>query len=425
MTAPEAPLLLVGTDHRSAGLECRERVSYDAAAAEDLLVELLAKPNDIEEAILLSTCNRTEIYVRPVEVDGALDLALDLVFANRAPEIKEEGRYYVKHGQEAARHLLAVSAGIKSMVLGEPEILGQVRRAVQLAEATGASGSVIGRLGRCALAAGRRARAETAIGEGPVSYSYATVELASSVFKSLEQCSVLTIGAGETGTAVSRGLLERGVRRIKVANRTHQRALEFRREFPAAEIVPFEDRGEALVDADLVVTATGAPESILSRDTLAASMRCRQDRPLLIVDLGVPRDVDPRAGELPNLFLHDLGSLEELIHRTVRERRSEVPAVGRIVEEELARFEAWLGNLAALPVVADLHRRAEHIRQREIETHREEFPTETHHDLEALTRSIVRKLLHHPSTRLREYGDAVNLDHMAAFRNLFQLDADP
>ena len=415
----EVPLLLVGVDHRCAELSLRERVAYDQTGAEEILVRLIAK-NEIEEALLLSTCNRTEIYLRPEDEDYAFDLALDLVFAQKAPKIKDEGRFYVKHRHEAARHLLAVATGLESMVLGEPEILGQVKQAAQLAEALASAGTVLRRLSRSALAAGKRARSETRIGEGPVSFGYAAAELASNIFLHLEDCSVLVLGAGQTATSVSHSLVERGVRNIKVANRSLERTERFRREIPQAHTLAFDRRIEAIEEADLVIAATSASEAILTRDALAESMRRRRNRPLLVVDLGVPRDVDPRAGELGNLFLHDVDSLQELIEHTLDQRKEEIPAVNRILDEELERFEVWFGSLAADPLVAQLHRRAERIRQQELALCREKFPQHTHEDLEALTRSIVRKLLHHPSTRLRE-SDAGNLDRLAALRDLFQL----
>lgn len=412
---------MVGVDHRCADLDLRERVAYDQAATEEILVHLLAKA-EIEEALLLSTCNRTEIYLRAEDDDSAFHLAMQEVFVRQAPKIQEEGRFYVKRRREAARHLLEVAAGLQSMVIGEPEILGQVKQAVKTAEAVGSIGAVLRGLARSSISTGGRARSETSIGDGPVSFGYSAVELASNIFDGLEECSVLVLGAGETAVAVSRSLVDRGARDIRVANRSHDRAQRFRKEFPDAKIVPFEERLQALEECDLVVAATSAPEAILTREALAEAMRRRRNRPLLIVDLGVPRDVDPAARDLRNLFLHDIDSLQELIEHTMEQRREEIPRVSRIVDEELERFEVWLGGLAAAPLVAQLHRRAERIRQQELESYRSKFPSDTHSDLDSLTRSIVRKLLHHPSTRLRESSDGENLEQLAAIRELFQLD---
>lgn len=220
---------------------------------------------------------------------------------------------------------------------------------------------------------------------------------------------------------MTRCLLDRGAREITVANRSRLRAKAFLAQFTAARAVDFDERVTAIDGVDLVIAATGSPEPILSAEDLAGAMRRRRSRPLLVVDLGVPRDVDPRAGELANLFLHDVDSLEELIGKTLQQRREQVPAVSRILDQELDRLEVWFASLEAAPLVARLHRRAEAIRTREIEIHRQRFPAETHEHLDALTRSIIRKLLHHPSTRLRS-SDSESLSHLAALRDLFQLD---
>ena len=419
----ELPILAVGVDHRCAPLDLRERVAYGSADGEDVLVRLIADAS-IEEALLLSTCNRTEIYLRHRNEQDAFQRGLATVFLGRAPEIKEEGRFYVKRGAEAARHLLAVACGLESMVLGEPEILGQVKQAAAAAEALGSSGAILRRCARCAAAAGRRARAETAIGEGAVSFGYAAVELTRSIFTSVERCSVLLLGAGETAMAVARCLVERGARELAVANRSQERAEAFVREFPSARLVPFDARQTALDGADLVVAATSAPEPILRRDDVEAAMRLRKSHPLLIVDLGVPRDVEAAAGELGNVFLHDVDSLEQLIERNLKRRRDEVPKVSQIVDEELERLRIWFDGLEVEPVVAQLHRRAEEIRAAEIAVRRHRFPAHLHDEIESLTRSIVRKILHHPSAQLRDGAEAASLHHLAALKDLFRLDED-
>ncbi|MDX1385831.1 MAG: hypothetical protein R3190_19420, partial [Thermoanaerobaculia bacterium] len=232
----------------------------------------------------------------------------------------------------------------------------------------------------------------------------------------------------ETATTVARSLVERGAGELRVANRSRERAEAFRAELPQAEILPFEERQQHLGGADLIVAATGAPEPIVRRADVDAVLRQRKGRPLLIVDLGVPRDVEPEVGELRNVFLHDIDSLEQLIEHNLKRRREEVADVEAIVDHELDRFRAWYGGLEAAPVVAQLHRRAEEIRLQEIEKHREKFPAEIHEHLDSLTRSIVRKILHHPSAHLRERSDRENLHHIAVLKDLFRLDeadADP
>ncbi len=398
--AQEPPLLLIGTDYRCSPIEVREKVAYHGTEGEDLLIHLLARPG-IAEAFLLSTCNRTEVYIRPRDEDEAYKAALELTFLRRVPEMERPGRLYVKRNGEAARHLLGVASGLESMVLGEPEILGQIKQSAALAETVGASGPTVRRLLRSAGIAGARSRQETAISAGAVSLGYAVVELARNIFSGLENCRVLILGAGEIARSVARPLVERGAREIRVANRSAERARQFQEEFPQAVLIPFEDRMDAVREAEVVVASTGADEPVLTRKQLKEAMKSRSTSALLVVDLGVPRNVEPAAGKIENLFLHTVDSLDNLIQRNLRKRKEEVPHVQEIIEEELAQFRTWYRNLDAEPVVAQLQKQAEKIRQQEISAVLDRFPPETHSDLERLTRSLVRKILHHPSTQIR------------------------
>jgi glutamyl-tRNA reductase len=415
----EPALLLVGTDFRCSPVDLRERVAYGAQEGEELLVHLLARP-PIAEAFLLSTCNRTEVLLQPRDEEAAYRAALELVFLKRAPELERPGRLYVKRNGEAAKHLLAVASGLESMVLGEPEILGQVRQASTLAETVGAEGAVLRRLLRAATAAGKRARQETALAAGAVSLGYATVELARNIFSGLDDCNALLIGAGETGRLVARALVERGVRGMRVSNRGAERRARFKEEFPDAEPLTFEERLEAVCAADLVVASTSAEEPVLTRRQLAEAMACRPSRPLLVVDLGVPRNVEPEAGKVENLFLHPIDSLQNLIQRNLKRRKEEVPRVEEIIDQELGHFRAWFRGLEAEPLIARLQKQAERVRRQELAQALPGFPPETHAALDRLTRSLVRKVLHHPSTRLRgKHGDLPRLDLV---RELFRLD---
>jgi glutamyl-tRNA reductase len=417
------PVLLIGTDHRCSPVELREKVAFAAEEAADTLVHLLARA-EIAEASLLSTCNRTEVYVAPRHEEAAFQTVLELVFRARAPEVEAEGRLYVKRHEHAAQHLLAVACGLESMVLGEPEILGQVKQAASIAETVGASGTTLARLLKASLAAGRRARAETAIGAGAVSLGYAVVELARNIFQRLEDRSVLVLGAGEMGRAVARSLAERGAANLAVANRSRPRLDGFLAEFPQARAVPFDDRLAAVAEADLVVVSTRAPEPILTRADLAQAIRRRPGRPLLVVDLGVPRNVDPEARRVENLFLQGLDSLEGLIQLNLRRRREQVPKVQEIVAEELARFLHWHRSLEVEPLIGRLQKQAEAIRRQELAGALPRLPTEYHDEVERLTRSLVRKILHHPSTRLRAADGLERLPRLDLLRELFQLDEE-
>ncbi len=423
----ELPLLLVGTDHRSSPLALRERVAYAGEAAEELLVHLLARP-EIAAAALVSTCNRTEIYLDPRDDEAAYQTAVSMTFSSRAPELADQGRLYIKRGREAARHLMAVASGLESMVLGEPEILGQVKQAAALSEAMGTSDAVLQRLFRAATRAGSRARAETEISAGAVSLGYATVELARAIFHRLEEARIVVVGAGETARMVTRNLVERGATRLEVTNRTPERAEELLREHAegligrGARTVPFADRLDAVARADVMVVATGAPEPIVTARELGSAMSRRPGRPLLVVDLSVPRNVDPDAARLANVFLHPVDSLDKLIQRNLKRRREEVPRVEEILEDELAHLLAWYRGLEAEPLIARLQKQAERVRKSELEAAVAEFPPETHDALDRLTRSLVRKILHHPSKRLRTAEGDRRLPHLDLVRELFRLD---
>lgn len=416
--AHSVPLLLVGTDHRSCPLDLRERVAYDAEGSEELLVHLLARP-EVAEACVLSTCNRTEIYVVPNDDEAAYRTIIDLVFQRRAPDILGQGRLFAHRGDEAVRHLLSVASGLESMVLGEPEILGQVRSAASLAEAVGSSATLLQRLLRTAIKTGSRARSETGITSGAVSLGYVTVELARNIFTRLADRRVLLIGAGETGRLIARSLTERGANHLLIANRGSERTEAFLLDFPHATAVPFEQRFEAARQADLVVASTAATEPILSATDLSAVMADRPRRPLLAVDLGVPRNIEPKAAALENLFLHTIDSLDGLIQRNLRRRREAVPRVEEILMSEFALFTTWYRGLHAAPVITQLQKRAEAIRRAELERARGRFPEETHADLDRLTRSLMRKVLHQPTLILRGEGDQNRLE---LIQELFGLD---
>jgi len=417
----EPSLLLVGTDFRCSPLEIRERVSCSSEEVEHALLHLLARPG-VAEAYLLSTCNRTEVYLQPRDEDAAYQTVLDLIFLQKAPELEKPGRLYVKRNGEAAHHLLAVASGLESMVLGEPEILGQVKQSAALAEHVGSTGPVLRRLLRSALAAGARARQETAITAGAVSLGYAVVELARNIFSGLEECQVLLIGAGEIARSVARPLVERGAKELKVANRSAERARQFQEELPQAQLVPFEERLDAARTADVVVASTSAEEPILTRRQLKEAMVSRRNRPLLVVDLGVPRNVEPAAARIENLFLHTIDSLDLLIQKNLKRRKEEVPRVEEILDQELQHFRSWVRGLEAEPIIAQMQKQAERIRQHELEEVLSRFPAETHADLERLTRSLVRKILHHPSTRLRGRDGSRDISRLDLVRELFRLD---
>jgi glutamyl-tRNA reductase len=413
------PLVVVGTDFHLAPLELREQVALSAEACSLALQELLQDDN-VQEAFVLSTCNRTEVYVQPRQPQEALRAVVERVFEARAPGIERQGRLAVRWNGEAAGHLLEVACGLESMVLGEPEILGQVKQSAALAEELGATGPVLGKLLRCAAGAGKRARSETDIAAGAVSYGYAAVELSRNIFSPFDRTRVLLLGAGDISRQVARSLLEKGVGSLIFANRHRDRAEALRDELGGGLVQDFEQRFEALKETDLVVVSTAAEEPVLDREAVAQALDKRRQQPLLLIDLSVPRNVAPEVRNLENVFLHDIDSLKHLVERNLRRRREEIPRVQEILRQELAFFFEWHRGKAAEPLVGQLQRHAENLRRQEVQTALGHFPPETHRALEQLTRSLVRKLLHHPSHRLRRLEtEAEKLDFV---RELFQLE---
>lgn len=421
-SSKEPRLIAIGVDHRTAPIELREKVSYSQGQAEELL-GVLVSFDEITEACLLSTCNRTELYLRPDDEAAAYRTGLEKTFLSRAPKIEEEGRFYVKRDLAAAHHLMEVASGLQSMVLGEPEILGQVKQATGLAEALGASGTVLKKLLRTAINAGGRVRHQTGIGTGAVSFGYSVVDLARNIFRQLESCSVLLVGAGETARQVARSLTEKGTHDLQVANRSRERAEAFCEEFPMARILAFEERFAAYGQSDIIVASTGAKDPVVLYDDVARAMVQRKTRPMLLADLGVPRNIESEAGTIGNVFLQDIDSLEDLISRNLRKRREEIPRVQEILDRELSMFVEWHQGLASAPVVARLQKRAEKIRSEAVESFQGRFPDSARADLDKLTRSLVRKLFHHPSQRLRQ-GGSMDPDRIELVRDLFQLDEE-
>jgi len=297
-----------------------------------------------------------------------------------------------------------------------------VRQAAVVAEAVGAEGPVLRRLIKGALSSGKRARQETAIGTGAVSFGYAVVELARSIFSGLDGCKVLLLGAGEMARAVARNLVERGARELWVCNRGAERARQFHEEFPDAELLGWGERLGAIERADLVIASTGADEPVVTGRELGSVMRRRRSRPLLVVDLSVPRNVEPQAGRIDNVFLHSIDSLDHLIQRNLKRRKEEVPRVEEILDQELALFRGWYRSMEAEPLIARLQKQAERIRAQELAQALPHFPASSHAELERLTRSLVRKILHHPSTRLRGRDGSQDLPRLDLVRELFRLD---
>jgi glutamyl-tRNA reductase len=394
-------LALAGVSHHRAAIELRERVAIDLDAA-GALAQKLAQADDIDcEAVVLSTCNRTELYLASAD-DGKLATYADRALLDLAGD--DAGALapvaYRLADESAALHLFRVAAGLDSLVPGEGEILGQVRDAFE----AGAPGPLLDRTFRMALHAGRRARVETAIGESPASIPAAAAALAEQVFEGLAGRSVVLVGAGRTSELTAKNLRSRGAAVTAVVNRSADRGGRLAAQLDATSL-GLDGLAGALSDADIVVSSTSAPGFVLTADELAGSLRARRGRPVLFVDLAVPRDIDPALASIDGCFVYDVDDLEAVVAASLQGRRSEAVQAERIVAAEAERFRAWQASLAVVPAITSLRARAEEIRAAElarIEARLERLPQSEREVVDTVTAQIVNKLLHLPTVRMKE-----------------------
>jgi glutamyl-tRNA reductase len=420
-------LLALGVSHKTAPLDLRERLSLTEGRAVGALHELTAVPG-IHEAAAISTCNRTELYLvvsDPVEAESEALGVLTRQAELRPTELL--GHLYSLRAGEAARHLFGVTAGLDSMIVGEAEIQGQVKRAYELALVEGATGPILNRLFRGALAAGGRVREETSVGEKGVSIPSVAVELARRTLGDLSERRVLVVGAGETAELVARALVARGVATVFVANRHYDRAIGLAERFGGAA-VRFEELPEQLQAADIVVSATNSPHHIVERDELEHVMSTRDGRLLLLVDIAVPRDVEPSCREVAGVSLHDIDDVQQIVERNASGRESEARRAEPILSAELDRFERWLASLEVVPTIASLRERSDEVVRRVLAENEGRWESLSEADRERLVtmaKAIVSRLLHEPTLRMRRSaGSDEAYAYVSAIRELFGLDAE-
>ncbi len=393
-------LVVIGLSHRTAPLALRERVALNPALTEEIL-RTGNSDEQVPERLLLSTCNRTELYALAESPELTRLRFLDLVRRHRGVELDPAAEaLYLKRGRQTVEHLFRVASSIDSMIVGEVQILGQVHDAFEIAHRAGAAGPLLHRLLDTAFRVGKRVRTETEIAIGAVSVSYAAVTLASRIFSDLDKRSALLIGSGETGALAARHLREMGVGRLIVTNRTFDRAVELASEL-GATAVPIAALEEALVSASILMTATSAPEPIIRSDLVKRTLTGRRNRPLLILDIAVPRNVEASVRDIPNVFLYDLDSLEGLVRENLERRHREIPRVEAIIQAETEQFLGWYAGLDATPVIRELREHFERVRAGEMEKARHRFCEKDQEQVEALTRGLINKLLHEPTLAIR------------------------
>ena len=419
-------LLAIGVSHKTAPVEVRERLALTEARAEEFLRDLHGVA-DIQEVVAISTCNRTELYLvvdDPVEAESTVLGMLARQASIRPTALT--GAIYSHRNCEAARHLYRVTAGLESMIVGEDQIQGQVKRAYEAALQKETAGPLTNHLFKAALAAGKRVRTETAVSAGHLSLPSVSAMLAREALGDLAGHKIVIVGTGESSELAAQALSDAGGELVFVATRRRDRAVSLAERF-GAESVSFDELPEMLVRADVLVSATASPHMLIEADSLAEVVAARDGRPILMIDLAVPRDIDAACAELDGVSLYDIDDLEAVVARNRKVRQGEAVKAEGIVEEEIQGFATWLGSLEVLPTLSALRNHATAIAEQVVADNAGRWESASERDLErvdALARAIVNRLLHHPTARIKELRDDRVHARMALVRDLFGLNVD-
>ncbi|MEW6621561.1 MAG: glutamyl-tRNA reductase [Bacillota bacterium] len=418
-------ILIVGLNYRTAPVEIREKIAFTKSQLPSALKEL-ANKEGIEGCVILVTCNRTEIYATVNDVEKGLAVIKDFI-ANHCNFDKNDLRQYlyVKTLYDGIRHLFKVSSGLDSMVLGETQVLGQVKEAYEVAALHKTGNGILNSLFQKAIFVGKRVRTETLIDHNAVSISYVAVELAKQIFDNLSDKTVLVLGAGEMSHLTARHLMANGVSTIMVSNRSYERAKVMAEEF-AGKAVRFDELFEYMVKADILISATSARHHIISPSDVAMVMERRNNNPLLIIDIAVPRDVNPLVGEIKGVNLYDIDELQNVVDKNLEERKIKALAAEEIIEEELEGFLKWISSLFVVPTIRALQKKAEEIKYREMERAKNRLGNLSAREekiIGTMANSIVKQLLHEPIVNLKKYA-ATQQGHLYSeiCQNLFNLE---
>jgi len=420
-------ILVLGVNHKSAPVGVRERVAFGPETLPDALLDLTQRP-EVREAAILSTCNRTECYCAVGDLESARQAVTSWLAGFHTVTAEDlRPHLFAFHDREAITHLFRVAGSLDSLVVGEPQILGQLKEAYRRAYNVGSLGPLLNRAFHYAFKVGKRIRTETNIGGQAVSVSYAAVELSRRIFGDLTSARVLLLGAGETIQLAGRHLREAKVARLQVANRTRERGEALARELDGRAL-DWEAVPEALAQADVVVTSTGSSEPVLATEWLAAAQKRRKRQALFVVDLAIPRDVPEGAERVPGVYLYTVDDLESVVEENLRTRRVEAERAEGIVEGTVTEFLRWLRNQEVVPTIKAMRAKAEAIRAQELEKTRKRLgyiPEEIEGALDRFSRALVSKLLHDPTLQLRHLSeDDRGEDLIEATHQLFRLEED-
>jgi len=417
-------IILIGINHKTAPVELRECIAFSEDESASALQTLSRKPH-IKELLLFSTCNRVEVLVVTENKREAIDSTKDYIAeVNKIPRQAFEDALYIHEGDEAVRHVFRVASSLDSMVVGEPQILGQVKDAYRLATEAKVSGVILNRLLHRTFFVAKRIRTETGIGGHAVSISYAAVELGRKIFGSLEGKNVLLVGAGEMAELAVEHLIRNKVGDISVANRTFENGVELARRFNG-QALRFEEIADCLKVVDIIISSTGSPDFVITRDQVKGVIRIRRNRPIFFIDIAVPRDIDPQVNRLSNSYVYDIDDLQGVIDENIEDRQKEAIKGERIVDEAVIQFRNWSASLEVVPTIVALRNKLESIAETEIKKtlQSNKIPESGAQAIKKMADSLINKILHHPTVFLKRNsmtGDKSN--HIDLVRKLFKLD---
>jgi glutamyl-tRNA reductase len=421
-------LVVVGLNHNTAPIEIRECLAFPENKMEEALSRVRAIPS-VKENMIVSTCNRVEVYAAARQTEKAiLDIKQFLSQYHGLPLKEFEKNLYSHIGEEAVKHIFRVASSLDSMVVGEPQILGQMKSAYQMATESKVSGLIIHRLLHRAFHVAKRVRTETKIGNNAVSVSSVAIELAQKIFGTLEKKTVLLIGAGEMCELAARHLVTGGVGKVLVTNRTYERAVGLAQEFNG-EALPFDEIIQGLKKVDIVISATDARQPLIGHDQVAKVIKERKQKPIFFIDIADPRDIEPSVGDIENVYLYNIDDLKKVADENIQDREKEAQKAETVVEEEVAKFTNWYRSLEVTPTITALRKRFEEIRKKELEktfSLHSNLSEKEKRSLEALTQAIVNKILHPPMTLLKQTNEEAMADlYLDALRTLFDLSEKP
>ena len=421
-------LVVLGLNHKTAPVEIREKLEFDSENFREVADTLFARMPEIDEKVILSTCNRVEIYAHAESPEKGLWALKKFIYRyHEIPEGTLEEYFYTYDSEEAVEHLFNVAGALDSMVLGEPQILGQVKNAYQSAMKVKSTGRVLNQLFQKAFSVAKRIRTETSVAENAVSISYSAVELATRIFGHLDGRTILLIGAGEMIELAGKHLVAQGVKTVLVANRNYERAAKLATEL-GGSAVHYESFEQELAGADIIISSTAAPHYVIKKKMVEEAVKKRAGKPIFFIDIAVPRDIEPSINDLSNVFLYDIDDLENVVQENRKEREKEAEKAREIVKAEVNQFLQWLERLEVEPTIVAIRQKAEEIRANEMEKTlpKLNLSPEQEQAVDSMTCSLINKLLHDPTIHLKQSAAPVEEYHkrgvVDVVRDLFKLE---